>query len=99
MDGLEWSTGSSSLWVLLRIRSLISIEHHAEWGAVMEASMASIFNPADLAKRWKLYTVAAEPGTQEKGPDKEDITKFRCVLRSDPRAASPASLKDRFAEQ
>lgn len=78
MDGLEWSTGSSTLWVLMRIRSLISIEHHAEWSALMESTMARLFHPSDLAARWKLYAVDAMPGTLEKGPDKEDITKFRC---------------------
>lgn len=57
MDGLEWSTGSSSQWLLMRIRSLISIEHHAKWSALMETRMAGIFDPADLAKRWKLYAV------------------------------------------
>ena len=83
MEGLEWSTGSSSQWVLMRIRSLISIEHHAEWCALMESSMASIFGAAHLVQRWKLYAVppvhAGDPGSLEKGPDKEDITKFRCA--------------------
>lgn len=81
MDGLEWSTGSSTQWVLMRIRSLISIEHHAEWSELMESSMARLFHPDDLASRWKLYAVNAMPGTLEKGPDKEDITKFRCGKR------------------
>ena len=79
MDGLEWSSGSSTQWVLMRIRSLISIEHHAEWSALVETSMASIFGAEDLAKRWKFYAVDAMPGTLEKGPDKEDISKIRCA--------------------
>lgn len=34
MAGLEWSTGSSTQWVLMRVKSLISIEHHAKWSKV-----------------------------------------------------------------
>ena len=84
MDGLEWSTGSSTQWVLMRIRSLISIEHHAEWSELMGVSMARLFHPEDLALRWKLYAVDAMPGTLEKGPDKEDITKFRWGMPDGP---------------
>jgi len=79
MRGLEWSTGSSTQWVLMRVKSLISIEHHAQWSSVVAAHMMRVFGADDVAKRWKLYAVDAAPGTQEKGPDKEDITKFRCI--------------------
>ena len=34
MAGLEWSTGSSTQWVLMRVKTLISIEHHAKWSKV-----------------------------------------------------------------
>ena len=39
--------------------------------------MTRVFGADEIAKRWKLYSVDAAPGTQEKGPDKEDISKFR----------------------
>ena len=44
--------------------------------------MNRVFGVDEIARRWKLYSVDAAPGTQEKGPDKEDISKFRCPLRA-----------------
>ncbi len=47
---------------------------------VVQNHMNRVFGVDEIAKRWKLYSVDAAPGTQEKGPDKEDISKFRCTL-------------------
>lgn len=45
MKCLEWSTGSSTLWVLMRVRHLISIEHHAHWSRMVAQQLAKIYNP------------------------------------------------------
>ena len=45
MEGLEWSTGSSTQWVLMRIKSLISIEHHAKWSKMVEEALQKIYSP------------------------------------------------------
>jgi hypothetical protein len=31
LDGLEWGSGSSSMWLVTRLRSLISIDNSQEW--------------------------------------------------------------------
>lgn len=31
--GLEWGSGNGSMWIAARCRSLVSVEHHAEWHA------------------------------------------------------------------
>ncbi len=66
MAGLEWSTGSSTQWVLMRVKSLISIEHHAKWSkarVLVHAFRASFllecisFSFAE-EWRWMLQSVA-----------------------------------------
>ena len=52
MRGLEWSTGSSTQWVLMRIKSLISIEHHALWSQVptdLSFALSSVFQLDDVS--------------------------------------------------
>lgn len=77
MAGLEWSTGSSTQWVLMRVKSLISIEHHAKWSKSVAEAMEKIFGKTDLEAQWKLHAIEPLPGTKEKGPDKEDPIKFK----------------------
>lgn len=31
MNGLEWGSGSSSMWAVTRLRSLVSVEHDGQW--------------------------------------------------------------------
>eukprot|EP00208_Stichococcus_sp_RCC1054_P000529 CAMPEP_0206143350 /NCGR_PEP_ID=MMETSP1473-20131121/20215_1 /ASSEMBLY_ACC=CAM_ASM_001109 /TAXON_ID=1461547 /ORGANISM="Stichococcus sp, Strain RCC1054" /LENGTH=300 /DNA_ID=CAMNT_0053538701 /DNA_START=207 /DNA_END=1109 /DNA_ORIENTATION=- len=82
MAGLEWSTGSSTQWVLMRVKSLISIEHHAKWSKNVAESLAKIFDKQFLAQRWELHAVEPLPGTKEKGPDKEDPIKFKDYIEA-----------------
>lgn len=77
MKGLEWSTGSSTQWVLMRVKSLISIEHHAKWSKGVAVALGNIFPEKFLIARWQLHAIEALPGTKEKGPDKEDPIKFK----------------------
>jgi hypothetical protein len=44
MRCLEWSTGSSTLWVLMRVKHLISIEHHARWADMVATQLSQIFS-------------------------------------------------------
>lgn len=41
---LEWSTGSSTLWALMRVKHLISIEHHARWSEMVATQLSQIFS-------------------------------------------------------
>ena len=50
MRGLEWSTGSSTQWLLMRVKSLISIEHHTEWSSMVDAHMKRVYGD-DVLKR------------------------------------------------
>jgi hypothetical protein len=59
MRCLEWSTGSSTLWVLMRVKHLISIEHHARWSEMVATQLSQIFSaevrvtvPADSWSTW-----------------------------------------------
>ncbi len=45
MKCLEWSTGSSTLWVLMRVKHLISIEHHKTWSKMVAEHLAKIYSP------------------------------------------------------
>lgn len=82
MKGLEWSTGSSTQWVLMRVKSLISIEHHAKWSKNVAQALADIFPEKFLSARWQLHAVEPLPGTKEKGPDKEDPIKFKDYIEA-----------------
>lgn len=82
MKGLEWSTGSSTQWVLMRVKSLISIEHHAKWSTNVAAALARIFPEKFLSDRWQLHAIEPLPGTKEKGPDKEDPVKFKDYIEA-----------------
>lgn len=42
MAGLEWSTGSGTMWLLSRLQSLISVEHHASWANRVKDSLDRI---------------------------------------------------------
>ena len=42
MAGFEWSTGSGTMWLLSRVRSLISVEHHASWANRVKDSLERI---------------------------------------------------------
>ena len=49
--GLEWSTGSSTLWNLLRLHDLHSVEHDGPWLAAVRAKVAMVL-PHVMAARW-----------------------------------------------
>jgi hypothetical protein len=59
MKGLEWSTGSGTMWLLTRLHSLVSIEHHASWVRRVQQTLERIF-PKQYIKRWDLYVVEAK---------------------------------------
>ena len=51
MSGLEWSTGSGTMWLLSRLNSLVSIEHHASWIRKVSQSLERCAGPAPLPHR------------------------------------------------
>ena len=49
--GLEWSSGSSTLWNLLRLRDLHTVEHDGPWLAMVREKVATAL-PRKVASRW-----------------------------------------------
>ena len=46
---LEWSTGSSTAWLLAgHVRSLVSIEHYAGWAKGVTEQLESVFGASFL---------------------------------------------------
>mmetsp|Transcript_20606 Transcript_20606/g.62049 ORF Transcript_20606/g.62049 Transcript_20606/m.62049 type:complete len:322 (+) Transcript_20606:156-1121(+) len=59
MNGLEWSTGSGTMWLLSRLNSLVSIEHHASWIRKVSQNLERIF-PKKFFQKWELHVVEAK---------------------------------------
>ena len=57
MHALEWSTGSSSMYYLMLVASLHSVEHDPGWAQLVRSSMGARL-PAAMASRWTLDTIA-----------------------------------------
>ena len=69
MDALEWSTGSSTRYYLLWVRSLHSIEHDVAWAQQTEQRIRADL-PADMTTRWHLDKVRnSTPYILKKGYD------------------------------
>ena len=74
MHALEWSTGSSSMYYVMLVASLHSIEHDAVWARDVRQSVHARL-PAGVASQWELDTIAnstpygraagQRPGTDE----------------------------------
>jgi hypothetical protein len=62
MIGVEWGSGSSSLWYLTKLKLLYSIEHDAEWGPRVRDNILALNNP-ELGE-WKLQVIPDD----ESGP-------------------------------
>ena len=59
---LEWSSGSSTVWLLLgRVRHLTSVEHHPAWAKATEKRLTSMFGKEYLKVgcRWCCRCVAS----------------------------------------
>lgn len=52
-QGLEWSSGSSTIWLSFRIKSLISIENSYEWYRKVKKIVANM----SMSERIKLYNI------------------------------------------
>ena len=57
MHALEWSTGSSSMYYVMLVASLHSIEHDAVWARDVRQSVHARL-PAGVASQWELDTIA-----------------------------------------
>ena len=58
MHGLEWSAGSSTLFYLLHLASLHSVEHDPAWAAIVERQIRSEL-PRAATAAWRFDHVAA----------------------------------------
>lgn len=59
MRGLEWSTGSGTMWFLVRLQSLISIEHHKSWIRKVSQQMERVI-PKKYFQQWELHVIEAK---------------------------------------
>ena len=50
MKALEWGTGSSTQWILMRVGHLTSIEHDAGWAPAVKAAMGKAYDADFLAQ-------------------------------------------------
>ena len=57
MHALEWSTGSSSMYYVMLVASLHSIEHCAVWARDVRQRVHARL-PAGVASQWELDTIA-----------------------------------------
>lgn len=60
---LEWSSGSSTVWLLLgHVRHLTSIEHDQEWSAETVKKIGEIFNADFLKEHWDMHHIPVNSG-------------------------------------
>lgn len=87
--GLEWSTGSSTTWLLSgHVSSLVSIEHHQKWADNMQAAIERIFG-AEFARVRLPRGVTAWP-QRLGGPCTCSLLRYTSRLaRSNPTAVHP----------
>lgn len=72
MKGLEWSTGSGTMWLLTRLHSLVSIEHHASWVRRVQQTLERIF-PASYIKV-RIWHLVRKRAAKTK-PPQEDLSR------------------------
>lgn len=80
MHALEWSTGSSSMYYIMLVASLHSIEHDAKWARMVRENLRARL-PARMSKVWKLSAISnstpyGKAAGQKLGTD-ESLEAFR----------------------
>lgn len=84
--GLEWSTGSSTLWLLnSRVKCLVSIEHDSEWAEQTKAVLEKGYSSAYLGSKWKLVIIPSQnissvpstPADRSQAPESENFSNFK----------------------
>jgi hypothetical protein len=50
MKALEWGTGSSTQWTLMRVGHLTSIEHDGQWAPAVRAAVGRTYDADFLAQ-------------------------------------------------
>jgi hypothetical protein len=53
--GLEWGSGSSSVWFCERLKHLYTIEHDKEWADFIDQYISN--NRKDLLEKWSLFYI------------------------------------------
>lgn len=89
---LEWSTGSSSMWYLMRVASLQSIEHDRAWARRVSEFIKRNLSP-QMVGRWQLDTITnstpfGADAHQRPGVDDEPLSAFREYVTAPLRRAS-----------
>ncbi|KAL4447296.1 hypothetical protein ABPG77_007329 [Micractinium sp. CCAP 211/92] len=75
--GLEWSTGSSTTWLLSgHVSSLVSIEHHQKWADNMQAAIERIFGAEFARERWQLQHIPADPPDSQSSEDPQVFAEY-----------------------
>ncbi|KAL4443596.1 hypothetical protein ABPG75_011333 [Micractinium tetrahymenae] len=74
---LEWSTGSSTTWLLNgHVASLVSIEHHPGWAADMQRNIERIFGADFAQERWQLRHIPTDPPDSRSSEDPQVFAEY-----------------------
>jgi len=63
--GLEWGSGSSTIWFADKLKFLYTIEHDVEWGNFCKKHIDD--NRPDFINKWKFYALKKMSLHQETG--------------------------------
>eukprot|EP00245_Coleochaete_scutata_P002790 TRINITY_DN13918_c0_g2_i1.p1 TRINITY_DN13918_c0_g2~~TRINITY_DN13918_c0_g2_i1.p1 ORF type:complete len:164 (+),score=16.37 TRINITY_DN13918_c0_g2_i1:1-492(+) len=86
MTGLEWSTGSSTLWLVLRLKSLVSIENDVRWmdSVVKTIEKIPVYGRAEWSWKVILGTETGDPAFKsfrsEVGQYYEEYVRYPTML-------------------
>jgi hypothetical protein len=67
MKALEWGSGSSSQWTLMRVGHLTSVEHDATWAPRVREALEKFYGAEFLEQHWESHAVPR--GTPTEGKD------------------------------
>eukprot|EP00889_Picochlorum_renovo_P006397 jgi/Picre1/33427/NNA_008751.t1 len=101
--GLEWSSGSSTLWLLnSRVKNLVSVEHDPHWTEHTKQVLQEAYSPEYLANRWESVVIPprnisstkrpADPASMSDAPQSENFLEFENYVTWPAKTIEPLSL-------
>lgn len=80
MRAVEWGSGSSSLWTLMRVGHLTTVEHDDRWAKSVEVAMNDTYGAAYLGQHWDSHVVPRGKPTHSGLLEHFDPDSFKCGL-------------------
>lgn len=77
MKALEWGTGSSTQWTLMRVGHLTSIEHDGQWAPAVRDAVGRTYDAEFLARRWDSHVVRRGTPVQDGAAEYQDPDSFK----------------------